>query len=247
MTLPTFNKYLIFADESGDHLLKPNDHDFPLFVLAFCVIERDHYAQFIAPKLLELKLKYLQNPHVILHEREIRKAQDDFSFLTNKEIREQFFEDLNDFMQQAEFKVIASVIHKERLQKKYKTPYSPYDLGTQYGLERLKIFLKEEKQHLEATVTFESRGKKEDRDLEHSFLKITDNPHYRTHSGKFFDLQIVPKISNNCGLQLADLIARPIGRHILKPEQPNKAYDIIKNKFFNLDGVIDGYGLKVFP
>ena len=36
--------------------------------------------------------------------------------------------------------------------------------------------------------------------------------------------------SNSSGLQLADLIARPIGLHKLKPEQPNRAYDVIEEK-----------------
>lgn len=34
------------------------------------------------------------------------------------------------------------------------------------------------------------------------------------------------------GLQLADLVARPIGLNLLKPEQPNRAFNILKKKFF---------------
>jgi len=33
------------------------------------------------------------------------------------------------------------------------------------------------------------------------------------------------------GLQFADLIARPIGIHLLRPEQPNRAWETIKEKF----------------
>jgi hypothetical protein len=219
-----------------------------LFVLAFCIIERDHYADFIAPELLALKLKYFQDPHIILHEREIRKAEGNFKFLTNTPVREAFLNDLNHFMEQAQFTVIASVIHKERLQNSYKDPTNPYELGTQFCLERLRMFLDDKGQTLETMVTFEARGKKEDRDLELSFLRITNQPAYQTYNKKRFGLKIIPKISNSCGLQIADLMARPIGRHILAPKQSNRAFDIIKQKLRqNSRGKYDGYGFNIFP
>jgi len=40
------------------------------------------------------------------------------------------------------------------------------------------------------------------------------------------------KKANLLGLQLADLIARPIGRHVLNPNQPNRAFDILSSKIF---------------
>jgi hypothetical protein len=49
-------------------------------------------------------------------------------------------------------------------------------------------------------------------------------------------------------LQLADLIARPIGRYILNPSQENRAFDIITKKFrTDKTGNITGWGLKIFP
>lgn len=241
--LPKFNDYLIFADEAGDHLLRPNDKEFPIFVLAFCIVKRDHYANFIAPKLLDLKLKYFQDPHVILHERDIRKADKEFSFLTNAEIRNEFMNDLNTFMSDAEFHIIASAIRKDKLQQRYTTPDNPYDIATGFCMERALYFLNRREQITETTVAFEARGKKEDADLELSFLRITNKKDY---NGRF-GIKILPKISNCCGLQLADLVARPIGRHVLNPDQENRAYEIIKNKMDNYNGMIRGYGLKTFP
>ncbi len=243
MTLPVFNKYMIFADEAGDHLLKPAYKDFPLFVLAFCIVEREHYANFIAPELLRIKLKYFQDSHVVFHEREIRKAEGIFSFLTNTEIRTSFFNDLNAFMEKAEFTVIASVIHKERLQQTYCTPENPYTLGAGFCIERLYYFLNRRNETLPATIAFEARGKKEDEELELACLRITQAQQY---TGRF-TVKIIPKISNCCGLQLADLVARPIGRHVLNSQQPNRAYDIIKGKMDANNGRSIGYGLKIFP
>ena len=58
----------------------------------------------------------------------------------------------------------------------------------------------------------------------------------------------VSKSANVPGLQIADLVARPIGRHVLNPQQPNRAFDVIKSKLnCNPIGDPHGWGLKVFP
>jgi len=58
----------------------------------------------------------------------------------------------------------------------------------------------------------------------------------------------VEKKRNLSGLQLADLVFHPIGRHLLKPEQKNRAYEVMEKKFHrSTDGKLRGYGLKIFP
>lgn len=235
-----FNKFLIFADEAGDHLLLPHDPNFPLFVLVFCAIERTHYAEFIAPELLKIKLKYFQDSHIVFHEREIRKAEKDFCFLTNKEIRESFFNDLNTFIEQAKFTIIPSIILKGQLKVTNFELENPYALSTKFCLEDLAGFLDQYNEALPTTIAFEARGKKEDKELELTFLRLIQQPKF----AGCFHIKIVPKISNCCGLQLADLIARPIGRYILNPNQPNKAFEIIKSKIYNWK---EGEKLKAFP
>jgi hypothetical protein len=136
----TFNEFLLFADESGDHLLRPNVLEFPLFVLAFCIVKRRHYADYIVPELLRIKLKYFQDSHIVFHERDIRKASGGFEFLTNTVTREAFLNDMNYFLERAEFRVIASVIRKDRLQRIYDDPDNPYTIGTGFCIERLLFF-----------------------------------------------------------------------------------------------------------
>ena len=56
------------------------------------------------------------------------------------------------------------------------------------------------------------------------------------------------KQSNSTGLPLADLTARPIGGHFLRPNQPNKAYDAIRTKLRqDHKGSEKGWGVKWFP
>ncbi len=41
------------------------------------------------------------------------------------------------------------------------------------------------------------------------------------------------KRSNSSGLQVADLVARPIIKSVMNPNQLNRAYNIIKEKLFD--------------
>ncbi len=59
---------------------------------------------------------------------------------------------------------------------------------------------------------------------------------------------MIDKKSNSTGLQIADLTARPIGIKTLRPDQPNRAYDIIEKKLRKSpQGDVKGWGLKIFP
>jgi hypothetical protein len=62
------------------------------------------------------------------------------------------------------------------------------------------------------------------------------------------EVEFVDKKHNSSGLQFADLVAYPIGRYSIKPDQPNRAYEIVQTKFRrSAGGRIAGYGLKKFP
>ena len=63
-----------------------------------------------------------------------------------------------------------------------------------------------------------------------------------------FEMIFVDKKANSSGLQIADLTARPIGRHAINPDQPNRAWEIIESKLRRSPaGNVNGWGLKIFP
>lgn len=101
-------------------------------------------------------------------------------------------------------------------------------------------------------VVFECRGKKEDKDLELEFRRVCDGAN-RMGVQLPFDIIFADKRANSSGLQLADLVARPIGVSVLRPGQNNRAFEILKRKFFcaggraNVGKGYENWGLKVFP
>lgn len=93
----------------------------------------------------------------------------------------------------------------------------------------------------------ERRGKKEDAELELEFRRLCDGGNF---NGDQLPLEIVfvDKKANLPGLQLADLVARPVGMSILRPGQPNRAFEVLEDKFYKSpNGKRNGWGLKCFP
>ena len=118
----------------------------------------------------------------------------------------------------------------------------------QFCLERAFLFLKEQGEAGRLThVLVESRGRKEDADLELVFRRICDGAN-ACGCRLPFEVVFVDKRQNLAGLQLADLVCHPIGRHLLKPGQKNRAYEVVEKKFRRSGaGKLEGYGLKTFP
>jgi len=245
--MATFDDYIVFVDESGDHGLASIDPNYPMFVLAFCLFEKRTYAEEVAPAILKLKFKHFGHDQVILHEHDIRKARGPFSFLQDRNLREPFLHDLNVLVEQTKFLLIASAIKKDTFNRQYSDPDNPYHIAMGFGLERIFLHLRSLGCGTGKTyLVFESRGKKEDNNLELEFRRVCDCN--ATGHQLPFEIILADKKCNSAGLQLADLIARPIGRKLLKPEQQNRAFEIIKTKFRrDSTGKVKGWGLKTFP
>ncbi len=246
--MASFDESIVFVDESGDHGMSSIDPEYPVFVLAFCVFEKEAYASQVAPAVLRFKFRHFGHDQIILHEREIRKAKGPFAFLMDARRRQAFFDDLNELVREAPFTLVASAIQKERHRKRYAAPNNPYHVAMGFGLERVFRYLQGLGCADGAThLLFERRGEKEDAELELEFRRVCDGQN-ALGMRLPFTVVMADKKCNSAGLQLADLIARPIGRRILDPAQPNRAYDIIEPKFRRSPaGLVDRWGLKVFP
>lgn len=240
------SEYLVFVDESGDHGLRSIDPAYSVFVLAFCIVQKTHYARQIVPALTEFKFRHFGHDQVVLHERDIRKDTGDFATLREKSRKERFLNELTELIAGFEMTVIATAIHKQRLVGQYRFPNNPYEMALGFGLERVQKWLSRQPAG-RTTVILECRGRREDDELELEFRRICAGGNF---DGKTYSLEprFAPKSANVPGLQIADLIARPIGRHILDPQQANRAYGVIEKKLDRSPkGDVRGWGLKVFP
>lgn len=248
-----FSDYVVYVDESGDHALSSIDPGYPVFVLALCVFHKRHYSERIIPAIEKLKFNYFGHDSVVLHETDIRKQRGDFAFLSHKPRRDEFMAGLSIIMEQSNFILIACVVDKTRLGRQEGEASNPYHIALDICLQRLHDFLAEKGQEkLQTHVIVECRGKKEDRELELEFRRICDGNGSQDRTLPF-NVVFADKKTNSAGLQLADLVASPVGVNYLRPEQSNLAFDTLRKKFFCNGGrarVGSGYenvGLVVVP
>ena len=248
-----FSDYVVYVDESGDHSLASIDPEYPVFVLALCVFHKRHYAEKIIPAIEKLKFNYFGHDSVVLHENEIRKQKGDFAFLIHRPTRQEFMGRLSSIMEASNFILIACVVDKARLGRSDGNNTNPYHLALGICLEALREFLTEKAQdELKTHVVVEARGKKEDAELELEFRRICDgdNPGNRHLP---FDIIFADKKTNLAGLQLADLVARPVGINYIRPKQTNQAFALLKKKFFcdggrsKVGSDFEEVGLMIYP
>ena len=250
-----FGRFIVYVDESGDHSLVNVDEKFPVFVLSFCIFNKRYYASTIVPQIEQFKFKHFGHDLIVLHESDIRKSRAPFSFLAgSKARRDAFMQGLNNLVDGVNFILVACAVDKRRIAKSaLREDDNPYHIALKYCMEGLYEFL-EEKNDLDRTthVIVECRGKKEDQALELEFRRICDGNNSQDKHFPF-EVHFADKRVNSSGLQLADLVSRPIGLRVIRPDQPNRAFEMLRAKFFSRGGRetagadYDGHGLLIYP
>ncbi len=244
--------YHFFMDETGDHGLSFVDENFPIFLLAGCLFESAEYEKIIQ-KINTFNQEFFNTTEVILHSRDIRKCDGAFQILFDLELKKKFYERLNAIISGANFTAIAVAIDKKKHIEKYgKLANNPYTICLSYILERLVFCTDENNGTSTVSITIEKRGKKEDKQLLAHYNSVTDRGTYHVNADRFkrriVDFKMMAKRDNDVGLQIADLCAYPIARHVLNSEEPYIPFKIIEGKLRKgSNGKVEGYGLKIFP
>lgn len=234
------SRFIAFIDECGDHSWTNINPEFPLFVLSTIVVEREHYAREIIPAFAQLKLRYWPHEGANLHTRDIRKALAEFAFIQVPALRATFLAEVSALMARLEFTLFITGIRKPEFTAAH-APHSadPYEIALAHTFERILHFLEG---HNESAlpVIAEARGKTEDAALAASFFRLLHDGTRNTSAERFRRLRspmtFVRKVQNIAGTQLADLCGYPSSRHILKPAQPNIAFDVVRPHLYTRDG-----------
>lgn len=249
---------IMFLDESGDHNLDPKkvDASYPIFVLGGCIFEQDYYEKEVVLAFNKLKIDFFGDKDIIFHTAEMirpTKAKDKrFLKLIPTDFRVKFYAALNDVLAKTDFKLTACAINKNDHIEKYGiVALDPYLLSFDNLLNR---FIFQIHTPAKGIIYAEKRGSVLDNQLEIAWLNTKVNGTQFVRGSEIKDkidtLKMIPKSKNEIGLQIADLVASPIGRRILKIKaKPGHEVDfeILKKKFINKNGKVLQYGLTVFP
>ncbi|MEW6407803.1 MAG: DUF3800 domain-containing protein [Patescibacteria group bacterium] len=245
-------KYYFFLDETGDHGLSFVDEKFPIFLLAGCLFEEEELKR-VEKEIDNFKNDFFKTPNVILHSRDIRKCEGTFQILFDIDLKKNFYGKLNNIITRADFTIIGSGVNKNEHIKKYgKGARDPYAISLSFIIERLIFCLDKNNNTATVDIKIEKRGRREDQQLLDQYNIVLDRGTYYVTSdrlkNRLDNFEFFLKRDNIVGLQIADLCAYPLARHILNSAEPYIPFEIIKNKIYcDKNGKYDGYGLKIFP
>lgn len=239
---------VMFLDESGDHSLDKIDHQYPIFVLGGCIVDLQYYQEDVTKEMSKHKKELFGRDDFILHTADIVRRKGIYNKLTNADFRKLFYDETNRFMQKLQYMIVACVIKKDEHLRRYGiAAVDPYMLALRRFVYEIK-FLDKDKTGF---IIAESRDETLDNQLRLAWMDLrTSGTEYVTASElrKYVsDLKINKKSENIAGLQIADLVVSPIGRHVLG-KKPKEDWKIIQGKFrTNLKGQYMGYGLVILP
>ncbi|MEK4181711.1 DUF3800 domain-containing protein [Aeribacillus sp. FSL K6-1121] len=244
-------EFLVFLDETGDHSLRHVDKEYPIFALGAMYCKRDDYINTINPLFDEFKYEFFNKRNIILHSTDIRKSRKNFNILMNKQVREKFFERLNNAISSSPYYFAFSLVDKMKHTDTYIDPDNPYDLTLAFIMERSFFLIHKKYPDAKCRFIAESRDTKENKNLKSVFERIKSNgTQFVSGSELEFitDLDFISKQENENGHQIVDLCLYPLARtyltnkcHPSVPVYYNKIYKNPRN------GSPIGYGIKTFP
>lgn len=242
------SSFIVYVDESGDIGMDNFDPAYPIFALCAAVYQQDDYFNHDLQALSRLKFKHWWHDAVVFHSHKIRNKLAPFDILKEPAVARALVEDISHFFAASKATLIAAAIDKPRHKAQYAAPQHPYDLALKFVLERSCKHLAELlNADDEVMFVFEKRGKQEDKLLAAKFHEIAAGANF--WGGRMpFRLSFAAKEENITGLQIADLAAYPIARYAETRNDERKDWQAIKARIrTGPNGVIDGWGLKIFP
>lgn len=226
------------------------DSNYPLFVLGGVIVDRDYAEGPLTEAFDAFKGQVFGRTDIVLHTADIVRNRNGYEGLENAGFREAFYEKLNSLVRDLDYTVVACAIRKNDHFRHYGA--AAIDLY-RISLHKLSELFCDEIGEVRngGVIVAESRDATLDQDLKYTWSSLRRPG--AGYSGaemirdRIRSLDLCAKKENIAGLQLADLVVSPIGRHILgKPDKDD--WLIVEQKLRRgRDGEVEGYGLVSFP
>ncbi|MDQ3780341.1 MAG: DUF3800 domain-containing protein [Chloroflexota bacterium] len=247
---------VMYLDESGDHNLNPKKINplYPVFVLGGVIVDRAYLRTVIAPEIRAFKLRHFGRDDIVLHTVDMGKGRRDYAFLADPALRAYFYADLNATLAVLDYKVVACVIKKPQHIAQYGVNAAdPYLYSLDILVER---FCRELGGQQDAgIICAERRNPGLDEQLKETWETLltsgagTGYAKSAEIDEKIIGLQLKDKRPNLVGLQLADLVITPIGRHVagMPPKLDEVLWTVVESKLRRVGGTYMGRGLIIRP
>ncbi len=241
---------ILFLDESGDHNLSVVDPQYPIFVLGGVIVDQDYAEGELTEQVNAFKRRVLGTTDIVLHTADIARNRNGFERLSDQAFRDLFYRELNALMVSLRYTVVACAIRKDMHLARYGVAaLDPYMLSLDVLAERFCFEIGEVRN--DGVIVAERRDPTLDRELELAWLNLkVQGTRYlqgKVVAERIKGVTLRAKEENIAGLQLADLVVSPIGRHVLG-KQDKEDWHIVDQKFRrSRSGQVEGFGLVILP
>lgn len=244
----------VFLDECGSHDLKANDQ-YPVFALSAVIVPENQYPN-LDVRWKGWKAAVLGDGNATVHEPEIRNRLGPFGGPDAAKVVEKLGLELAELP----FTAIVCAVHRTDYTQEVgvgpldeSLPAHVYLMTLDFLLERVAMALDSAFGGARAAVIAESRGPKEDALLQYEFARLQlDGTSYLAPA--WFRQQLAPgvvfksKEDNSTGLQLADLVARPVADKVAHPESSPPRWPEVRGKLCpGQETKHSILGLKILP
>jgi hypothetical protein len=242
---------VLYLDESGDHNLQVIDPLYPAFVLGGVLLDEAYAIGELEVEVRRFKRELFGREDLVLHTADITRNRNGFEHLIDAAARDRFYERLNALMRSLPFEVLACAVRKPEYRRRHGiSAADPYTVGLRVLVEQLCHVVGDQMDG--GRIVAERRGPDLDRQAELAWaalqLQGAGEITPATVRARIVGLEYHHKADNVAGLQLADLVVNPIGRHLLgKPSRED--FRIVEPKFRRYPGTTRylGVGLTVLP
>lgn len=218
-------KYRMLIDESGNHHITEKAFKHPAnhhLCLLGCIVEQGAAQDKLTEMMEDRKERFFPDATkpVIFHREHLLNAMPPFGSLVDPAFRRVFDESMLEMYRDASYRLVATMIYKPFYKSLYPDDqWHPYHDCMEVLIDRFVLFLKRRK--AVGDVYAETRGKKEDRELDKAWREFRDKGTTFTTAddmNKVFtskDIHIKPKSANLSGMQLSDLLVTNVARGIM--------------------------------
>ena len=221
--------YTLYLDETGDWGYPNYDPSRPVLCLCGSIFLDEYYNREIVPRLRVIKRSHFHDADIILHRYKVMTRQGKFSVLKDDEHTRSFVAEFSNYIAGLDVQIIVASLDKIKHYQMYGRnrvdnwlPEDVYSLLFTFIVERFVAFLWAQNKG-EDKIVVESRGLKEDNNIQYWYSTLLRNGTQFYHNWRF--QKVLPtaiefrrKENNIAGIEISDWIASPMAKTVMYPD-----------------------------
>lgn len=242
--------YFLYADSSGQARIRHGEHGSLYITVGVIVHEKDQRS--IVGKISEMKREMfpgLDPREWELHAYDIWNSKDFFARCPelNQTRKLDIFSRTANLARWSDITIVSVVMCKDKMEERYRSP-AVTEYSWMFVTERLEHFLVQKPEGTNNGLLFiDASQKNPESEIRRAVRKAVKNGGIWKDIDHVIEQPIFVESYTHNLIQLADMIAYVILKHYKGDSRFEGLFEMLKSKMYQVDGRLDGFGLKKFP